>query len=89
MRSNNLRETQEVTSESQEYDFQIFSPGVHSKFLTLKYPLFCALWVHIQYIKNKISFSFTRLKIKHFSFDHDSWKSQTKEKQRNSKSTKN
>ena len=58
MRPNNLRETQEETSESQEYDFQIFSPGVHSKFLTWKYPVSCALWVRIQYIQEKNSKSF-------------------------------
>ena len=39
MRENDLRGTQEVTSESQEFDSQIFSTGVYLKFLLGFYPI--------------------------------------------------
>ena len=64
---NNLRETQETTLVFGEWDYQIFSPGVHSKFLTWKYPQFCALWVHIKNNQKKIRFSFQRQKLVNFS----------------------
>ena len=51
-----LGETQEPTHISQESCLPIFSPGVHTKFWTFWYPLFCACWVHIQYNQAKFCF---------------------------------
>ena len=54
MRANNPIETQEVTSDSKECDFQIFSPGVHTIFLLAISPIF-NFRSHIRHFSEKIT----------------------------------
>ena len=60
MRANNPIETQEVTSDSKECDFQIFSPGVHTIFLLATSPIL-DFRAQIGHFSEKITMFFPRL----------------------------
>ena len=67
LRAIHSRETQEPAHIPQEFALQIFSPGVHAKFLTLTYSLLCACRVHIKQFLVKMQI-FVRTSVNETSF---------------------